>query len=83
MADIGDRDREGLENVIRGFVFRDYDLHARVANLEAWSEVLMTAIGSAGNRTLSLLSELEDARRPCRRPEWPGGRDPRDKAGEP
>ena len=58
-----DSDKAALENVIRKFVVRDYDLRSRVENLEAWSEVLMTAIGSLGGRAEPLLTELEDARK--------------------
>ena len=86
MADISDSDsdRAGLENVIRGFVGREYNLHSRVANLEAWSEALMTAIGSWRSQTERLLNELEDVRnlyqRPEWSPEWSDGKDPRGKA---
>jgi hypothetical protein len=58
-----DSNRAALENVIRKFVVGDYDLRSRVENLEAWSEVLMTAIGSLGGYAGPLLTELEDARK--------------------
>ena len=74
-----DSDRVALENVIRKFVIRDYDLRSRVENLEAWSEVLMSAIGSLGGRAEPLLTELEDARKLYQRPEWSDDKDPRDK----
>jgi hypothetical protein len=78
----GDNDRAALENVIREFVVRDYDLRSRVENLEAWSEVLMTAIGSLGGNAEPLLTELEEARKLYQQPEWSDGKDPRDKADE-
>jgi hypothetical protein len=71
-------DRAGLENIIRKFVVRDFDLHARVENLEAWSEVFMSAIESLGLRAEPLLTELEDARKLYQRPEWSDGKNPRD-----
>ena len=74
-----DSDRAALENVIRKFVIRDYDLHSRVERLEAWSEVLMSAIGSLGGHGEPLLTELEDARKLYQRPEWSDDKDPRDK----
>jgi hypothetical protein len=63
MAGANDSNRAALENVIRKFVVGDYDLRSRGENLEAWSEVLMTAIGSLGGYAGPLLTELEDARK--------------------
>jgi hypothetical protein len=82
MADVSSSDsgRATLENVIREFVVRDHDLPSRVENLEAWSEVLMSAIGSLGSQAEPLLTELEDARKLYQRPEWSDGKDPRDEA---